>query len=196
MAGEGAGSGVTAADVSRWRRMADRDEIRQLAYRYAWGMDSRDLEVVVELFAPGPGSVTDQAFRRERLRRSLDRSMRTVGVTILFVGNHLIEFDAEDEAHGLVYCRGAVEALDGGRPGQMVEQAILYRDEYRRPAGEWRFRSRTHELWYGVETAEHPLDQRPAEWPTHHDGLGTVPYGEPSWQAFWADGPPGPGPAG
>jgi hypothetical protein len=47
--------------------------------------------------------------------------------------------------------------------------------------------SRSHELWFGIETAERPLHQRAADWPLHHDGVGTVPYGEPTWGRFWAD---------
>ena len=175
---------LSEEDIIRMRRAADRDEIRQLAYRYAWGLDSRDVDRVAELYAPdadsGDGSGT--AAWRARFRRSLGG----VGVTILFVGNHLIDFDGDNDAHGLVYCRGYIEPRDGPQPGRFVEQAILYRDRYRRVDGSWKFVSRNHELWFGIETAERPLHQRPAEWPLHHDGLGSVPYGEPSWQAFWS----------
>jgi hypothetical protein len=168
---------LTAADVARLRRVADRDEIRQLAYRYAWALDTRDLDAAADLFVPD---------LRDRVRDQFETSMRGVGVTILFVGNHLVDFDADDEARGLVYCRGYIETRDGSEPGRNIEQAILYRDRYRRADGAWRFVGRKHELWYGVETAERPLHQRAAEWPRHHDGVGTVPYGEPTWQAFWA----------
>src|SRR5919108_554091 len=74
----------------------------------------------------------------------------------------------------------------------VIEQAIQYRDVYERRDGRWLFVRRVHVLWFGVETAERPYAQRPADWPEHHDGLGTVPYDVPSWQAFW--GGPGKGP--
>mgnify|MGYP000906281100 CR=1 FL=1 len=38
-----------------------------------------------------------------------------------------------------------------------------------------------------------PLTLAPANWPEHHDGLGTIPYADPTWQAFWGtavDGKP------
>ena len=161
-------------ELERLRRVADRDEIRQLAYRYAWTLDVRDGEGMAELFV---------STVRDRMRARFDESMRAVGVTVLFVGNHIIDFDGPDEAHGLVYCRGYIEPRDG--TGRFLEQAILYRDTYRREDDAWRFVRRGHELWYGVETSERPLDQRPADWPKHNDGLGTVPYQEPTWQAFW-----------
>jgi hypothetical protein len=172
--------GLTPEDLQRLRRVADRDEIRQLAYRYAWTLDVRDGDGMAELFVPEA---------RDENRRRFDRSMGEVGVTVLFVGNHIVDFDGDDEAHGLVYCRGYIETRDGPHPGRFVEQAILYRDRYRREQGTWMFVHRTHELWYGVETAERPLDQRPAEWPTHHDGVGSLPYDEPTWKAFWAGRP-------
>lgn len=175
---------LTAEDLVRLRRVADRDEIRQLAYRYAWGLDSRDIDAVAALFVPDVRSANGVG--TEALAATFNDSMAAIGVSILFVGNHLIDFDSDDDAHGLVYCRGYIEPRDGPHPGRYVEQAILYRDRYRRVDGAWRFVKRRHELWYGIETAERPLHQRPADWPTHHDGLGTVPYGEPSWQAFWA----------
>jgi hypothetical protein len=171
---------ISDEELRRLRRVADRDEIRQLAYRYAWGLDSRDLDAVAALWVPG--SV-------EAVRAQLTGSMREVGVTVLFVGNHLVDFDDEDPdtANGLVYCRGYIETRDGPHPGRFVEQAIVYRDHYRRVDGRWRFVRRRHELFYGIETAERPLTQRAAEWPKHHDGVGTVPYAEPTWRAFWAE---------
>ena len=29
----------------------------------------------------------------------------------------------------------------------------------------------------------------PADWPTNHDGLGTLPHDDPSWQAFHRNDP-------
>lgn len=166
--------------------MVDRDEIRQLAYRYAWNLDRRDLDGVADLFVPDVR--TGDGSGRAALAAQLRAGMADLGVTVLFVGNHIIDMDQDDPdlARGIVYCRAVLEVRDqpGGRT---VEQAILYRDRYRRHEGRWLFVARRHELWYGVETAEHPFDQEPADWPTHHDGLGTVPYGEPSWQALGPD---------
>lgn len=177
---------LTDEQVTRLRRAADRDEIRQLAYRYAWGLDSRDVDMVADLYAPEADAGGGAGTGPDAFRRRFQGSMSGVGVTILFVGNHLVDFDDDDHAHGLVYCRGYIETRDGIHPGRLVEQAILYRDRYRRVEGDWRFVSRSHELWYGIETAERPLHQRRAEWPRFHDGVGSVPYGDDSWQRFWA----------
>jgi hypothetical protein len=167
--------------LTRVLRSAARDEIRQLAYRYAMAIDSRDMDLLVSLFVPDV-QVGREARGREALRASFVESLSAIGVSILFVGNHLIDFDSPDRARGVVYCRGQIE--DGER---WIEQAIQYRDRYECRDGEWLFVRRVHVLWYGVETAERPLAQEPADWPKRHVGRGTVPEDLPSWKAFWRD---------
>ena len=140
-----------------------RDEIRQLAYRYALAMDS-------------------DATGREALRENFERQLREVGVTILFVGNHVIEFEQKDVASGQVYCRAEVE--DGDR---WIHQAILYTDRYRRCDGRWYFVRRQHRLWYGAESHANPLGQAPARWPENHTGKGSLPEEWETWRAFWGN---------
>ena len=41
-------------------------------------------------------------------------------------------------------------------------------------------------LFYGAEVGVNPLTLAPANWPERHDGLGSIPYSDPTWQAFWA----------
>ncbi len=162
-------------------RLVAHDEIRLLAARYALAVDSRDLDTLVDLFVDdvdaGPEGRGHAA-----LRRSFDRSLRAVGVTVLHVGTHVIDLHDADHATGTVYCRGEVQ--DGGR---WVVQAICYRDTYERRAGRWLFVRRRHLLWYGQAQERNPLDQAPADWPAHHDGRGTVPAVFPTWDAFWGE---------
>jgi len=164
--------------LSAIERVVARDEIRQLAYRYAYAIDARDVDQLVSLFVPDVR--VGKEVGHEALRRSFDESLSSIGVSILFVGNHLVDFQDADHATGIVYCRGQIQ--DGER---WIEQAIQYRDTYERHAGDWLFVRRVHVLWYGVEAAERPLDQPPANWPASHTGRGTVPEDLPSWDAFW-----------
>ena len=171
---------VTDDGLMAVERVVARDEIRQLAYRYALAIDSRDLDLLVSLFVPDV-RVGRNATGHAALREFWTNALRAIGVSILFVGNHLIDFDAPTHARGLVYCRGQVQ--DGDK---WIEQAILYRDTYERRNGRWLFVRRIHELWYGVETAERPLAQEPANWPAHHVGRGTLPDTLPTWARFWS----------
>jgi ketosteroid isomerase-like protein len=169
-----AGDGLTPIE-----RCVARDEIHQLVCRYALAVDSRDLDLLVSLFVPDVRVGRDRS-GREALREFWVESLRGIGVSILLVGNHVVEFQGPGHATGVVYCRGQIQ--DGDR---WIEQAIRYHDRYERRDEGWLFVRREHALWYGVETAERPLDQPPADWPDHHVGRGTVPEDWPSWHAFW-----------
>jgi len=163
-------------------RLIASDEIRQLASRYALALDSRDLDALVALFVPDV-QVGRDASGREALRRSFDEQLRGIGVSILFVGNHVIDFDGDARATGVVYCKGEIQ--DGDR---WIRQAIQYRDRYERRDGRWLFVRRVHLLWYGEETATNPLAQAPANWPESHTGRGSIPDAWDSWKRFWGIG--------
>jgi ketosteroid isomerase-like protein len=163
------------------QRLAACEEIRQLASRYALAIDSRDLDALVDLFvedvAAGPGRSG-----RAALREDFDRQLRGIGVSILFVGNHVIDFESETRARGVVYCKAEIE--DGAR---WIAQAIQYQDCYEQRGDRWYFVRRRHLLWYGAEQATHPLAQPPADWPRSHTGRGTLPGSWPSWRRFWGE---------
>lgn len=161
------------------QRLLACEEIRQLAYRYAFAMDSRDLDSLVALFVEDVRVGRDE-MGREALRRDFDEQLRGVGITILFVGNHIIEFDDEDHACGVVYCKGEIQ--EGER---WLTQAIQYEDRYERRDGHWYFVRRKHLLWYGAELGENPLGLPPAKWPQHQTGRGSLPESWESWQRFW-----------
>ncbi len=162
-------------------RVVARDEIRQLAYRYADAVDRRDIDLMVSLYAPDArfgayGSGPDAC------RRLSEESLAQVGVAVLMVTNHLIDFDDSLHAHGSVWCHAHVDDRAEG----FIEQLIKYDDRYVFIGGRWLFARRRHLLWYGVATNNAPLDQPPADWPTRQVGKGSIPYDDPSWQAFWS----------
>ena len=161
-------------------RLVAHDEIRQLAARYALATDSRDLDALVGLFVDDVQVGREQR-GRDALRESFATSLRGVGITILNVGTHVIDLTGPDQATGHVYCKGEIQ--DGDR---WIHQAILYRDTYERRDGHWYFVRRRHELWYGAEVGVNPLTLPPANWPEHHDGIGTVPEIFDTWKAFWS----------
>lgn len=165
-------------------RLLAYEEIRQLVARYAVATDARDLDALVALFVEDV-QVGRELQGRAALRAFFERSLREVGVTILDVGTHLIEFDDDDHARGIVYCRGEIQVGD-----RWVIQAIQYRDTYERRGGHWYFVRRKHLLWYGRDVGTSPLGLAPANWPEHHSGWGELPEAWPTWAAFWGPAPP------
>ena len=162
--------------------LASTEAIRQLVARYALATDSRDLDMLVGLFVDDVLVGADER-GRVALRAFFDRSLRDVGVTILYVGNHVTDFDDPDHAHGVVYCRGEIQVDD-----RWIVQAIQYRDTYERRDGAWYFVRRRHLLWYGAELGESPVGLPPANWPEHHTGKGELPDAWDTWRDFWDEG--------
>ena len=160
------------------------EEIRRLALRYAIAIDRRDLDLLVNLYVDDV-RVGSKGSDRDVLRADFAAGLRRIGVSMLFVGNHLVELDDTDpdRATGVVYCRARIEAEPDSH--RMVEHAIQYTDTYERRDGQWYFVRRRHELFWGVELAERPLAQPDANWPAHQVGVGTIPHRYESWQRFW-----------
>jgi len=175
----------TTGSVSDLERLVARDCIRQLAYRYALAIDTRDLDSLVRLFVPDV-KAGRYGEGREALRCSFVDSLSAIGVSILFVGNHIIDVESAESASGIVYCHGRIED-DIRQDGRWIEQAIQYRDRYECRDGEWLFVRRDHRLWYGVALPDSPLDQQPAHWPKSQVGRGSVPEDCASWSAFWEE---------
>jgi hypothetical protein len=161
-------------------RLLAYEEIRQLVARYALAVDSRDLDTLVGLFTPHVRVGRDRT-GRDALRVDFDRQLRAIGRSILHVGTHVIDLVDEGHATGWVYTRAEIEA-----DGRWIHQAILYQDTYERADGSWCFARRIHRLWYGAEPGVNPLTLPPANWPEHHDGVGTVPETFESWRRFWS----------
>lgn len=161
-------------------RLMATDSIRQLASRYAVSMDARDVDALVSLYVDDVQVGRDH-FGRDALRDDFDRQLRQVGVTILFVGNHVIDFDDADHARGIVYCKAEIQHAE-----RWIQQAIRYDDGYERRDGRWYFVRRRHRLFYGIDLSDNPLELEPANWPINHTGKGTLPESLPSWRRFWS----------
>ena len=155
--------------------------IQQLPHRYGVAIDSRDMDMMVDLFVPDVRVGRDEV-GRDALKRWFTRTMSRSRASCHFIGNHVVDFDDADHASGIVYCH---DELDHPHEGQWVQGQLQYWDSYRRIDGEWYFeRRRFHRLYI-------------ADWLTrpHHgagnEGLSSaltthqLPEAYPSWARFW-----------
>jgi hypothetical protein len=154
------------------------EQIRQLASRYAIALDARDIDTLVGLFVEDV-RVGRNLVGHDALRASFTDQLRDLGVTILVVGNHVIDVADDDHATGIVSCRGEIEMGD-----QWVVQAIQYHDIYERRDGAWLFVRRRHLLFYGSDMLKRPIGLPLANWPSSAIGKGELPEILPTWQAF------------
>lgn len=162
-------------------RVVATEEIRRLVYRYADALDRRDLDQLVSLYR-ADARFGDHGDGPDACRAFFKESLAEIGMAVLLVANHLVDFEDADNATGTVWTHGFIDDHDEG----FIQQLIKYDDRYVRIDDEWRFTRRRHFLWLGWKHDESaPLTQPAANWPDRQVGLGSIPYDDPAWQEFW-----------
>lgn len=170
---------------ARLDRLESLDAIRQLAAKYALSLDMRDLDAHVNLFAADI-RVSHELTGREHLKRWLDDTLRLQFTgTSHHIGNHIIEFDDAEHAHGVVYSKNEHETGE-----QWVIMQMLYWDNYERIDGQWFFRRRLPCYWYASDLNKPPIGDNKMRWPDREPYEGAYHKIFPSWESFWSN-PPG-----
>ncbi len=166
-------------------RLESLDEIRQLPAKYALSLDMRDLDAHVNLFAPDI-RVSREQVGRDHLKRWLDDTLRLQFTgTSHHIGNHVIEFEDPDHAHGVVYSKNEHETprADGGI--EWVIMQMLYWDDYERIDGRWYFRRRLPCYWYATDLNKPPVGEDKMRWPDREPYSGAYHVVGPSGAVFW-----------
>jgi len=157
-------------------------QIQQLAQRYAFAIDARDLDAVVELYVPDISRPDMPGSGREHLKQLLNERMRLFYRTMHQVVGHAIELLDADHARGKVYTRAEHERGD-----EWIDMAVCYHDQYERRDGTWLFASRSlHPLHVSVLQDRPRPPYKAPFWAPHRT---LVPDIWPTWSAFWADTP-------
>lgn len=170
-----------AALAAKVERLDAIDQIRQLASKYAIGIDMRDMDAIAGLYVEDVKTSKTES-GRQSMKQVMARVLSNFTASVHHVGNHIIEFDDADNAHGIVYCRCEHEVGD-----KWVPMYLHYIDNYRRVDGRWYFRRRLNATLYGVDMLERPVGDKKLRWPgtPATDGNWHTPY--PSWEKFWKD---------
>ena len=168
----------------RLDRLESIEEIRQLAAKYSLSLDMRDLDAHVNLFVEDI-RVSRHETGRSHLKNWLDDTLRLQFTgTSHHTGNHIIEFDDSDHAHGVVYSKNEHETGD-----EWVIMQMLYWDNYERVANRWYFRRRLPCYWYATDLNKPPLGEEKMRWPDRDQYDGAFHELFPSWQEFWQTPP-------
>jgi hypothetical protein len=162
------------------RRVWSHLQIEQLAYRYAYAVDFRDVPLYRRLWAPNEPAAELPVIDVHGAERMI-AGWPTRGPSIHFVCNHLIEFQDDTHASGSVYCLAQV-----GWGERFIDQSVLYQDRYVELDGDWCFVTRHLRMWFAKERSSHPFRQPPAGWPANRIGRGTLPEDIASYRAFQA----------
>tara|TARA_B110000444_G_C18841160_1_gene599026 strand:- start:586 stop:1212 length:627 start_codon:yes stop_codon:yes gene_type:complete len=168
----------------RVERLESIDEIRQLVSKYSLSLDMRDLDAHVNLFAEDI-RVSRELRGRAHLKHWLDDTLRLQFTgTSHHVGNHIIEFDDPEHAHGVVYSKNEHETGDA-----WVIMQMMYWDNYERIDGCWYFRRRLPCYWYASDLNNPPIGSDKIRWPDREHYEGAFHDLWPSWKEFWENPP-------
>jgi hypothetical protein len=126
-----------------------REAIRALVARYGMAVDDREMDVLGECFAEqGVFQYADGSLRlegREAVLGYYRQRLGLLGASYHYPHSHLITFDADDRAHGVVNAHAEL-GLPTGDTGWV---ALRYYDKYCLERESWRFEERTiHFLYY------------------------------------------------
>ncbi len=176
--------------AQRIDRLESLDEIRQLAAKYSLSLDMRDLDAHVGLFAHDI-RVSRELTGRTNLKRWLDDTLRLQFTgTSHHIGNHIIEFDDADHAHGVVSSKNEHETPCENGDTEWVIMQMIYWDNYERIDGRWFFRRRLPCYWYANDLNKPPVGDNKMRWPDRETYEGAYHDLFPSWKTFWQE-PPG-----
>ena len=160
--------------------------LTQLPAKYSLSLDMRDMDAHVNLFAENI-RVSREKTGRQHLKAWLDDTLRQQFTgTSHHIGNHVIEFDDADHAHGVVYSKNEHETGD-----EWVIMQMLYWDNYERIDGRWYFRRRLPCYWYATDLNKPPIGDNKMRWPDREQYAGAYHDLWPSWDEFWANPPSG-----
>lgn len=163
--------------ATRLEHLEAYEQIRQLPHRYGLALDTRNIDDLVALFVEDVQVGRDKR-GRAALRGWFVEAFSKFKSSIHFVGNHIIDLDDADHAHGVVYCRDEIE-----RPGEWMVGMIQYWDTYERRDGSWYFLRRRLHRWYGVDALTRPASGQGIARGSAPTGL--LPDAWPSWQTYW-----------
>jgi len=170
---------------ARIDRLESLEAIRQLVSKYSLSLDMRDLDAHVNLFAEDI-RVSKDTSGREALKSWLDDTLRFQFIgTSHHIGNHIIEFDDPDRAHGIVYSKNEHETpRDDGGTDWIIMQ-MMYWDNYQRIDDTWYFRRRLPCYWYATDLNAPPVGENKMRWPDREEYEGAYHELFPSWNLFW-----------
>ena len=165
-----------------------RDKIRELALRYALAVDGKDLDGIARLFVADVDNGR-WGTGRSGVKMFFDQSLRRFHCSMHLVANHVIDFDDDEHAQGVVYCRAQHHVLE---PEHWFDEALAYFDTYEHVGDEWLFRRRRLRSWYRQHFGhpDHGTQRIVAD--ADESGpkrAGRMPEAFPTFEAFWSTPP-------
>lgn len=166
----------------RIARVEAQQAIRALASTYCMACDDRDLDTLVGLFVPNGtfqsrNGLTD-AHGRDGIRKHFTSRYAGMGVTNHWTHDHLINFESDNVAQGIVFSH-----VESSLKGVSFLGATRYYDCYVVDEGRWRFSSRMLEFLYFAPVSDyHEILSQPLRMKAFgSETAADYPENAPSW---------------
>ena len=166
--------------AKRIDRLEAVEAIKQLPARYSLALDSRNLDDWVGLFIEDV-RVGRDTYGRAALREWAADTLSKYTTSMHLTGNHVIDFDDDDHAHGIVYCFDQHESGEHWMNG-----TLQYWDTYERRDGRWYFARRKVMQWCSADMLERPTGPNKVRRPGQPPEQAHLPGAWPTWSEFWA----------
>jgi ketosteroid isomerase-like protein len=177
----------------RIRRLEDVEAIRNLAARYCFVIDDRDLEGIGDCFCEdgrfrSVDGKMDSRSRQEVMDQYHGR-FEVLGPANHIAHQHVVDLDPDDPDRATGTISSHAEVV---RNGKVMLSALRYDDVYRRdPDGRWRFLDRVLSFFYYVEPKDYvsvfDTPERNHAYESPH--AADIPEGLESYQAYYAAHP-------
>ncbi|MEZ5121021.1 MAG: nuclear transport factor 2 family protein [Solirubrobacterales bacterium] len=173
-----------SALAERIRRLEDRVELADLVAGYCHHLDDCNLDALGELFTEDItfGSSSGKGVTgRDKALKFIGERAAMEDWSFHYPHAQVFEITGEDEARGVITMHAEM-GLDGNH---MVVAAMRYNDAYQRVDGRWRFRRRTLQYWYCMESSDLVSTYDNAnrkQWP--YTAAADLPESLETWQAL------------
>ncbi|MGX7731507.1 SgcJ/EcaC family oxidoreductase [Rhodococcus sp. 2H158] len=177
-------SNLADLDSAALSRLVAKDEIRDLAGRYALAVDDHDIDTVLSLFTEdGVFEVAGTELRgREQIRPFYVSSMDRYHTMLHTPEIHLVTIEDDSHASGIMTGHAELAVHD-----TLMMTAFRYRDRYVRRDGTWLFERRTVSFMYAVPFESMGSSFRTTKrirWPQTRYTEADYPESAPTWNTY------------
>jgi ketosteroid isomerase-like protein len=166
----------------RLRRLEAHRDIEQLVARYALAMDARDIDAIANLYTDNVKvGAPVNGVGRDALRTWFRDNIATSYRTFHAITGHVIEFEDDDHASGILHAHAEHEISD-----RWEVTVYCCTDRYVRNDGKWYFETRRGQPFYRRDFSAFPrIDD-----PRRPDSPGMrMPREFPTFTQFWKQFP-------
>ncbi|MGV9949582.1 SgcJ/EcaC family oxidoreductase [Rhodococcus aetherivorans] len=171
-------------DSAALSRLVAKDEIRDLAGRYALAVDDHDIDTVLSMFTEdGVFEVAGTELRgREQIRPFYVSSMDRYHTMLHTPEIHLVTIEDGSHASGIMTGHAELAVHD-----TLMMTAFRYRDRYVRRDGTWLFERRAVSFMYAVPFESMGSSFRTTKrirWPQTRYTEADYPESAPTWNTY------------